>query len=76
MFYRHGQNITVGDVSPAISVNSLKYNGRFPFVGIFKEIGIHLAARNAVSDNIKSVANTTNLSLLPPIEVSVGSQSD
>jgi len=76
MFHLHGQNVIAGDDLPAIRFNSLKYDSRFLFVGILKEIGVHLASKEAISDNIKRVAQTTNLWLLAPIVASIGSQSN
>ncbi len=75
MIHRHGQNVIAGDDLPAAGFNCFNYDSRFLFVGILKEIGVHLATKEAVSDNVKRAAQTTNLKLLLPVVASVGSQS-
>ncbi len=76
MLHRRCQDIVTDDGFSAIRLDSLKYNSRFLLFGILEEIGVHLATKKAVSDNIKRVAQTINCQLLSPVVAGVSSQSD
>jgi len=76
MLCRHCQNIITGNGFSAIRLNSLNYDSRFLFTGIFKEIGVYLAIKKTVIDNIKRVAQGVDCQLLSPAIADVGSQSN
>jgi len=56
VFGRHRQNIISSDTSSAEGLNGLEYKSRLICGGILQEVDIHFAVEEALSNNIKRMA--------------------